>query len=309
MAPLVWLVTGTTSGIGRAVVEEIVARGDKVIASGRKVEERLGSIKSDSLALLELDISAGREAITAAIQSAWSIFGHIDVLLNNAGMSAMLSAEEATDAYIDTMFTVNLFGQMHVTAAILPLLRAQGHGVVAFTSSSTAWTPLPFMSHYAASKAALSAYVESLRKELQPFGIDTVAFECGGCLTHLGQPRSEGAAAFGSEGTSVSAYGPGLMALGGMFASDPMAFMPGDPRKVAAGMVDVVKREGLAAGKPWAVRVILGSDAYDSIKQKAAEILTLADGWKDVSYATDRDGYSHETQKVYLEAVSIIEKE
>ena len=100
MAPLIWLVTGTTSGIGRALTQEIVARGDKVIASGRNIEDRLGSLKSDNLALLELDISAGRQAITAKINEAWTIFGHIDVLINNAGISAMKSAEEAE--YVST---------------------------------------------------------------------------------------------------------------------------------------------------------------------------------------------------------------
>jgi len=144
MAPLIWLVTGTTSGIGRALTQEIVARGDKVIASGRNIEDRLGSLKSDNLALLELDISAGRQAITAKINEAWTIFGHIDVLINNAGISAMKSAEEADDTFIQNMFTVNIFGQMHVTQALLPLLRSRGKGgIIGFTSSSTAWTPLP----------------------------------------------------------------------------------------------------------------------------------------------------------------------
>jgi NADP-dependent 3-hydroxy acid dehydrogenase YdfG len=95
MAPLVWLVTGSTSGIGNALIEKIVARGDKVVASGRKVEQRLGHLKSDNLAVLELDITAGPAEISTQVKSAWDIFGHIDVLMNNAGMSAMKSAEEA----------------------------------------------------------------------------------------------------------------------------------------------------------------------------------------------------------------------
>jgi len=95
MAPIVWLVTGATSGIGAAIVNEIVTRGDKVIASGRKIEERLGHLKSDAVALLELDITAGQSDIAARIKEAWNIFGHVDVLVNNAGMSAMKSAEEA----------------------------------------------------------------------------------------------------------------------------------------------------------------------------------------------------------------------
>jgi NAD(P)-dependent dehydrogenase (short-subunit alcohol dehydrogenase family) len=95
MAPLVWLVTGSTSGIGAALIEQITARGDKVIASGRNVDQKLGHLKSDKVALLELDITADFSQIEAQMEQAWGIFGHIDVLMNNAGMSALKSAEEA----------------------------------------------------------------------------------------------------------------------------------------------------------------------------------------------------------------------
>jgi NADP-dependent 3-hydroxy acid dehydrogenase YdfG len=95
MAPLVWLVTGTTSGIGACLIEEIVSRGDKVIATGRNAEQRLSHIQNANIAVLDLDISAGWMAIEAQVMKAWSVFGHIDVLMNNAGVSAMKSAEEA----------------------------------------------------------------------------------------------------------------------------------------------------------------------------------------------------------------------
>lgn len=300
------LVTGTTSGIGKSLVLEIVARGDKVIATGRKVSERLASLKSDSVALLELDISSGREAIAAKVQEAWEVFGHIDVVVNNAGMSSMCTAEEASDAFINNMFTVNFFGPLHVTQAVLPLLRSRGSGVLAFTSSSTAWAPLPLMSHYAASKAALSAYVESLRTEVKPLGIQAVAFECGGFPTHLGQPRGEGAAGFGTQGTAIAAYRPMLNEIGTMFASDPMMYMPGDLAKVAPRMVDVIKGEGVAAGKPWAVRVLFGSDAVATVKQKCDQMSTLLESWRDVSHSTDRDGHPGGTTLQYLDFVSIL---
>jgi short-subunit dehydrogenase len=127
------------------------------------------------------------------------------------------------------MFQANLFGHMHVTKAILPYFRAQGNGRIGFTSSSTAWAPLPFMSHYAASKAALSAYVEGLHKEIRSLGIQCVAFECGGFPTHLGQPREEQ--------------------------------------------------------------------------------LKLVDGWKDISYSTDRDSQGYLTNKEMLKFTSILETE
>jgi NADP-dependent 3-hydroxy acid dehydrogenase YdfG len=95
MAPLVWLVTGSTSGIGAALANEIVARGDKVIASGRQVERKLSHLKSDSFALLELDTATGLPEVEIKIKEAWGIFGHIDVLVNNAGIASVKSAEEA----------------------------------------------------------------------------------------------------------------------------------------------------------------------------------------------------------------------
>lgn len=100
MAPLVWLVTGSTSGIGLALIIHILARGDKVIASGRKVSERLGHLKSDNLALLELDITSPTAEIQVQIKIAWEIFGHIDILMNNAGMSALKSAEESKYVFV-----------------------------------------------------------------------------------------------------------------------------------------------------------------------------------------------------------------
>ncbi|CAM1509577.1 Fc.00g033160.m01.CDS01 [Cosmosporella sp. VM-42] len=290
MAPLVWLVTGATSGIGAALVEHIIARGDKVIATGRSVQSRLGHLQSDDLALLELDITASVADISAQMAKAWNIFGHIDILMNNAGMSAMRSAEEADDAFVNTMFQVNLFGHMRVTQAVMPFLRAQGHGCIGFTSSSTLWAPLPFMSHYAASKAALSAYVEALHKEVRPLGIRCVAFECGGFPTNLGQPRESSKAQFGSDGPTIEAYTPLFGSLVTKFATNPMTYMPGDVTKAAAMIVDVVKREGLAAGRPWAVRVALGSDGLHSAKQRCEEQLELIKIWKDVGCSTDRDG-------------------
>jgi NAD(P)-dependent dehydrogenase (short-subunit alcohol dehydrogenase family) len=331
MAPQIWLVTGTTSGIGKMVIQELVRRGDKVIATGRKVEERLGAYKSDSLRLLELDISADRVALAAKVQEAWAIFGHIDVVLNNAGMNQLMSAEEASyestslprnppitttkansplltsEDHIHALLTTNLLGAVRLTQAVLPLMRAQRSGTLAFISSSSAWNSLPFMSLYAASKAGLSAFVESLHKEIRPLGLRAVAIECGGFPTSLSQARD--GAPPPPPPTQIADYVPGLTALGGMFASDPAAYMPGDLARVAPRIVDVVKREGPAAGRPWAVRVVLGSDAHAAIAQKVREVAGLLEGWKDVSYSTDSDAHKGGATEVYLEAVSILEKE
>ncbi|KAJ4386967.1 hypothetical protein N0V85_007873 [Neurospora sp. IMI 360204] len=121
MVPLVCLVTGATSGIARATINEIISRGDKVIASGRNVEQRLGELKSDTVALFELDITSSVEILQRKIQEAWNIFGHIDVPFNNAGMSSMKSVEEADEAFTARIFQTNLFAPLTLTRLFLPL--------------------------------------------------------------------------------------------------------------------------------------------------------------------------------------------
>lgn len=186
------------------------------------------------------------------------------------------------------MFQVNVFGQLHTTQAILPLFRAQGHGCIAFTSSSSSWMALPTMSHYSMTKAALSSFAESLHKEVSGLGIRVVAFDCGGFITNLMQPR-EGDHAPTSEPTE--AYKPLLAEFLGMFATDPMGLMPGEPANAASTMVDVIKQEGVAASRPWAVRVVLGSDALDSAKHRREEELKLLQDWEPVSVSTDGRKY------------------
>ncbi|KUL88319.1 hypothetical protein ZTR_04921 [Talaromyces verruculosus] len=291
MAPLVWFVTGATSGIGAALVAEILLRGDRVIATGRKVEERLGPQipqKSDHVVFFEFDVTAEKSEIVQKVNEAWAIFGHIDVVVNNAGVSLLKSAEEAEDADVMKMFQVNLFGPMRVTQAFLPHFRNQGSGTLAFTSSSSARYTVPFMSHYCASKAALSTYVEALQTEVRPVGIRCVSFECGGFLTMLGQPRATTDAdankpSFGSTQPGVEAYLPLFAEFTGIFNVNPDDMVPNDMGKLTTRIVDCVKGEGLAKGRPWAVRIIMGSDAFSGAQQRLKEDQILLSRWEDMS--------------------------
>ncbi|KAK1781511.1 hypothetical protein QBC45DRAFT_459924 [Copromyces sp. CBS 386.78] len=219
-----------TSGIGRATINKIISRGDKVIASGHNVDRRLGELNEEIL-------------------KRKNIFGHIDVLFNNAGISSIKSVEEAE------------------------------------------YTSLPFMGTYSASKAALSSYVESLHKEPRPLGIRCVSIECGGFPTNLGQPRLP------------EVYGPLLAKAGGMFISDLLKSMPGD-----LAIVDIVLTEEGVVGdkKKWVARVLLGSDAYESVVQKCEEMVQVAAEWKAVSFGRDREeAFDGKTDKRYLKLTSI----
>jgi NADP-dependent 3-hydroxy acid dehydrogenase YdfG len=95
MTALVWLVTGATSGLGKALVSNIVSKGDKVVATGRNAEQRLADLMSSNVAVVDLDVSASREIIDAQVAKAWAAFGQIDIVVNNAGFSAPKSIEEA----------------------------------------------------------------------------------------------------------------------------------------------------------------------------------------------------------------------
>lgn len=186
-------------------------------------------------------------------------------------------------------------------------MRPRRTGTLAFISSSSAWTPLPFMSVYAASKAGLSAYVEALHKEIRPLGLRAVAVELGGFPTSLSHPREGGPAP--PAPTMIGDYAAGLGELGGMFGREPERYMPGDLSKGAKGIVDVVKGEGVVEGRKWAVRVVLGSDAHVAVGQKVREVGGLLEEWKEVSWSTDAEGGEGGATREFLEAVSILERE
>jgi len=226
----------------------------------------------------------------------------------------------ASDEYITRMFGINLFGPMHTVSAFLPLLRSatlpRPHPVVlAFTTSSSLYACPPLMSHYAASKAALASYIEVLQKEVrspvflsQGLDISVVSFECGGFPTSLGQPRGHGDAGLTSSSlTSVPAYADTLGKVTEIFVAEGAACMPGDLARLPSIMVDIVKREGVAKGRTWAVRIPLGSDAVAAAEQKSTELLGLVESWRDVCYSTDRDGAETGGSKRLLKMGSIVE--
>ncbi|KAL2678922.1 hypothetical protein Neosp_009674 [[Neocosmospora] mangrovei] len=306
MPQLIWLVTATASGLGAAIVQHLTARGDRVIATGRNADERLGHLKSDNVAILELDVTAPQQQINAQIEKAWQVWGHIDVLLNNAGVSAPKSIEEATDDFVRSIFDVNLFGTLHVSQAILPYFRSQQSGILAFTGAGVGWGPLPFLSHYAASKAALDIFVEGLAKEVKSFNINCMIFEPGGFPSQLGAAREGSVEGFGKYQPSIDAYKPLFDETMGVFASEIVPNVPGDISKLSERIVDCVKGEGVCAGRPKPLRVILGSDALRLIQQKCKEQLELTNTWEDISLSTDRDGHDHVASPGMLRLTSIL---
>ena len=195
---------------------------------------------------------------------------------------------------------------MHVTQAILPYFRSRQSGTIAFTGAGVSWGPLPFLTHYSASKAALNIFVEGLAKEVGACNIRCIVFETGGFPSQLGLPREGSVEGFGRYQPSIDAYKPVFTDTMDVFANDIMPKVPGDVVKLASRIADSVKSEGVCAGRALPLRVVLGSDALRLVQQKCKEQLQLADAWEDVSLSTDRDGHDHVASQGMLQLASIL---
>jgi NAD(P)-dependent dehydrogenase (short-subunit alcohol dehydrogenase family) len=187
----VWMVTGSSVGLGRAVVEAALAAGHRVIATARKVStlDDLASQYPDQLLALALDVDS-RPDWDAAVAAGVARFGVIDVLVNNAGFGAVGAVENTPVEVVRRLLDTNLIGAVHGCQAIMPLLRRQGHGHIILISSIGARIATPGAALYYASKAALSALAESLALEVAPFGIKVTAVEPGGMRTRFAESTS-----------------------------------------------------------------------------------------------------------------------
>lgn len=161
------LITGVSSGIGRATAEQFVARGCEVFGTVRRLAV---AIPLHGVTLIEMDIR-DEASIRRGVQAVTEKAGRIDVLVNSAGVTLLGAAEETSIAEAQTLFDTNLFGLLRVTQAVLPLMRAQRSGRVVNISSVLGFLPAPYMALYSASKHAVEGLSETLDHEVRQFGI------------------------------------------------------------------------------------------------------------------------------------------
>ncbi len=189
------LITGTSSGYGKATAEHFLERGWNVVATMRTPNAGVISGPAERLEIVALDITRP-ETIREAIAAAVAAFGAIDVWINNAGIG-MASAVEATpDCAIRELFETNTFGVFNACREIIPQMRRQGHGVIVNVTSSVTIGVMPLVAVYAASKFAVEGFTESLAYELEQFGIKVRLVEPGygptTSFTANGGPRMQG---------------------------------------------------------------------------------------------------------------------
>jgi NAD(P)-dependent dehydrogenase (short-subunit alcohol dehydrogenase family) len=175
-----WLITGTSSGFGRALTEQLLARGDRVVATLRKVDalNDLKAAHGDRLHVMALDVTDGN-AIQRVVDAAFATLGRIDVVISNAGYGLLGAVEEVTDAQIRHQLDTNVLGSIRLARAALPHLRKQGGGRLMQLSSMGGHIAFPALSLYHTSKWAIEGFYESLAQEVASFNIQTTLVEPG----------------------------------------------------------------------------------------------------------------------------------
>jgi NAD(P)-dependent dehydrogenase (short-subunit alcohol dehydrogenase family) len=172
------LITGCSSGFGKATAQLFVDKGWNVIATMRRPGDNGIEGPADRLRVVALDVTDAK-SIKAAISEATGLFGGVDVLVNNAGIGLFSPLETTSDETIRRLFETNAFGVMAMVRAIVPHMRERGSGTIVNVTSSVTFNPMPMVAVYAASKIAVDGLSEALYYELAPFGIDVKMVEPG----------------------------------------------------------------------------------------------------------------------------------
>ena len=171
-SPDVALVTGASSGIGRATAKALQKAGFRVFGTSRRVAVE----KSDGITMLPCDVT-DEASVASLVEEVLAKAGRIDLLVNNAGIGLVGGAEESSTAQAQALFDVNVFGVLRLTNAVLPIMRRQRKGRIVNLSSVLGLIPAPFSALYASTKHAIEGYSESLDHELRSEGIRVVLVE------------------------------------------------------------------------------------------------------------------------------------
>jgi NAD(P)-dependent dehydrogenase (short-subunit alcohol dehydrogenase family) len=177
----VGLVTGVSSGIGRATATLLSERGFRVFGTMRGRNQESQALRN--VELIRLDVR-DEESVRSCLRIVIDQAGRIDALVNNAGYALVGSSEETSIEEAKEVFETNFFGVLRMSQAVLSLMRGQGHGRIANVSSVVGFLPAPYTGIYAASKHALEGYSESLDHEVRQFGIRVSVIEPGFTRTH-----------------------------------------------------------------------------------------------------------------------------
>ena len=271
---LTWLITGCSSGLGRALATAVLERGDNAVVTARdalRVAEFAEQHPETALAL-DLDVT-DHARIRAIVAATRGRFGGIDVLVNNAGYGYRAAVEEGDDDDLQRLFATNVFGAVAAVKAVLPGMREQRSGTIVNISSIGARITPAGSGYYSATKAALEGLTGSLRKELKPLGIRAMIVEPGAFRTDFsGRSLQQSASPIADYAETAGRRRKEHDTTHGT--------QPGDPAKAA----QVIIEAAVSSDPPELL--LLGQDALDGFRATQESQRAEVDAWQHLSSAT-----------------------
>jgi len=268
-----WLVTGASSGLGRALAEAAHAGGARVAATARELDRLEGLPGDDRLLRVALDLTDAA-SIDAAVREVEQRLGPVDVVVNNAGYGLLGAVEETSEAEARAQFEANFFGPTALTARLLTGLRERRRGAIVNVSSVSGVRGAPGSAYYAATKHAVEGWSNSLRIELEPFGIPVLVVEPGAFRTQF----------FGRSRVLAERVLPGVYPAVDARRDaevDSTGRQAGDPGRGAAAILTAL------AAAPPPKRLVIGGGAVRSIRETFQERLDELEAWREVSASAD----------------------
>jgi NAD(P)-dependent dehydrogenase (short-subunit alcohol dehydrogenase family) len=269
----VWLITGCSSGLGRALSERLLERGERVVCTARSVSSiaDLARRHGDGARVVELDVT-DQASIDRAVAAATDWGGRIDVLVNNAGYGLVGGLEEIDEAEAQSVFDANVFGTFRMTKAVLPGMRARKDGRILNISSMGGLVASAGFCFYNATKFAVEGMSEALALEVAPFGIKVTIVEPGPFRTDFRSRSMRSAPPLDAYADTIGRFRTALMESDGK--------QPGDPLRAADAMI-------AAADAPEPpLHLLLGEICVNGVRKKLENLAREIDRWESVSLAT-----------------------
>jgi NAD(P)-dependent dehydrogenase (short-subunit alcohol dehydrogenase family) len=271
----VWLITGCSTGFGRELAAQAIARGFNVVVTARDVQKVADLVqgKEDRTLALALDVT-NSVSIDEAVNAALAKFGSIDVLVNNAGYGYQSSVEEGEEEEIRAQFDANVFGLFAMTRAVLPAMRKARKGHVINITSVAGLIGFPGSGYYAASKHAVEGWSDALAVEGAPLGIKVTCVEPGpfrtdwaGRSLHQTENRiADYADTAGARMKNTAGYS---------------GKQPGDPARAAAAMIAITESDNPPR------HLVMGAFGFEAVTEKLRERLAEIEAWKTTTLETD----------------------
>lgn len=275
----VWLITGCSSGFGRAIAEAVLAHGDRVLATARNVDDLADLQKAagdarDRLATCKCDVTSPDQCL-AAVEYAVETFGRLDVLVNNAGYGLLGGLEELNDDEIEQQFNVNFFGALRLMRKALHHWRtSETGGHIVNMGAIAAWDHEMGFAVYGASKAALETAGGAVAREARPLGVGVTNVIPGPFRTgFIGRSMANATGRIDVYEKTVGKFAQTLDKMSGN--------QPGDPAKAAKAIIEAVE------AKSPPTRLFLGSYAHDKIGKVLEAVKRDVEKWESVGKPTD----------------------